>query len=197
VNFIDIAILIPVCWGIYRGFSKGFIIELASLTAIGIGIFAAVKFSDLTAAWLANYTELSTDWLPSASFIVTFITAVMLVFLLAKFLEKLINLSALSIVNKIAGAFFSGIKFLLIVSVLVILFEKFSLGKHEKTEKMKNESFLFHPVKELGMYFIPAIKNSRFLKELKKKAETGLSVNGSNSGQLFSFKVFEHSPASC
>jgi len=38
MNYFDIMIAIPLIWGIYKGFKKGFIIEIASFIALGLGI---------------------------------------------------------------------------------------------------------------------------------------------------------------
>ncbi len=41
MNLLDLLLLIPVVWLCIRGFSKGFIIELASLIGMVLGILAA------------------------------------------------------------------------------------------------------------------------------------------------------------
>lgn len=40
MNLLDLFMLIPVVWLCIRGFSKGFIIELASLIGLVLGILA-------------------------------------------------------------------------------------------------------------------------------------------------------------
>jgi len=45
MNYLDIALVIPMVYGIVRGFSKGIVNEITSLAAIGIGVYLALNFS--------------------------------------------------------------------------------------------------------------------------------------------------------
>ena len=45
MNYLDIIIIIPLIWGAYKGFRKGFIIEIASLIALILGIWGGINFS--------------------------------------------------------------------------------------------------------------------------------------------------------
>ena len=45
MNYIDIILAIPLVWAVYRGFTKGFIIEIASLIAMVLGVYGAIHFS--------------------------------------------------------------------------------------------------------------------------------------------------------
>ncbi len=42
MNWLDIGIAVPLVWGAYVGFKKGLVIELASLAALILGIYAAI-----------------------------------------------------------------------------------------------------------------------------------------------------------
>ena len=88
MNVLDIIFLIPLIWLAYRGFQKGFIIELSSLVALILGIYIAINFSGLTAGWLTDNFEISEKYLTIISFIVTFVVVVFGVFMIGKILEK-------------------------------------------------------------------------------------------------------------
>ena len=71
MNFIDIILIIPIIWFIYKGFKKGFIIEIASLIALFLGIYVAIHFSgNITSFIDDNSVEVKTHygsfkaWLP-------------------------------------------------------------------------------------------------------------------------------------
>ena len=55
MNILDIILLIPIAWFAYRGFTRGFIIELVSLIALVAGIFLAIHFSWFAAEFLADH----------------------------------------------------------------------------------------------------------------------------------------------
>ena len=47
INLLDIILLIPLLLFAWNGYKKGFIIELASLAALVLGLYMAFFFSDL------------------------------------------------------------------------------------------------------------------------------------------------------
>ena len=49
MNYFDIIFVIPLLWGAYKGFSKGFVLEIASFVALGLGVWGGLKFSYLSA----------------------------------------------------------------------------------------------------------------------------------------------------
>ena len=52
MNWIDFVIIILLVFGLARGYINGFVKELASLLALILGIWGAIKFSTWTAARL-------------------------------------------------------------------------------------------------------------------------------------------------
>ena len=48
MNYFDYLLLLPLVYGLYRGFTKGLIIELASLVALIAGVYGAMYLSSFT-----------------------------------------------------------------------------------------------------------------------------------------------------
>jgi len=48
-NHWDIILFIPLAFAAWKGFRKGFIVELASIIALIAGIYIAANFSEVTA----------------------------------------------------------------------------------------------------------------------------------------------------
>ena len=48
MNYIDIVILLFLLYGAFRGFSKGLIIEVATLAGLILGVFIAIRYSPFT-----------------------------------------------------------------------------------------------------------------------------------------------------
>jgi len=61
MNYFDIIIIAPLLWGAYKGFKKGFIIEIASLIALFFGIYGGIKFSSISANYLGNLFNISVN----------------------------------------------------------------------------------------------------------------------------------------
>jgi len=159
MNYFDVVIIIPLIWGAYKGFKKGFIIEMASLIALGLGIYGGMKFSSIAAVYLTQMFDISTKIMPLLSFAVTFIAIVVVVFTLAKMLQKVITMVALGIVNRIAGALFGVLKFSLIISVVLSLINSINEQVEFIDPIMKNSSILYTPISKVAALIIPEIKD--------------------------------------
>ena len=155
MNYFDIIIIIPLIWGGYKGFKKGFIIEIASFIALGLGIWGGMRFSSISAKYLSSAFEISENVMPLISFAVTFIAIVIVVFTFAKMLQKIITMVALGFINRATGALFGMLKFGLIMSVLInftnILNDQISFIEPE----MKNTSILYVPMGTIAPLIIP------------------------------------------
>jgi membrane protein required for colicin V production len=161
MNLLDMFILIPIAWGLYKGFTRGLIIELASIVAILLAVWGAVVFSDK----MAHYLKGTIDWQPAhlslLAFTVTFLAIVVLVMLLAKLLTGLADVAALGSLNKITGALFGAFKSLLLVSVLLFILAAAGKKITVISSTAKKESKLYKPVSSLATTLIPALKNSK------------------------------------
>ena len=62
MNTIDVILTIALSFGFLKGFYKGFIVEVASIGALFLGLMGAVKFPDFIAKLLNNFF----DWDPLA-----------------------------------------------------------------------------------------------------------------------------------
>jgi membrane protein required for colicin V production len=167
MNYLDIILAVPLLWAIYRGFTKGFIIEVASLIAIVLGIYGAIHFS----YYISDLLKLKSEYSALISFAITFIVIIIIVYLLAKMLEKSVNLLALGFFNKLAGAFFSLLKVAFILSVLLIIINKIDYKTGIIPEKIKYGSMLYPPVSSIAPLIIPKLN----FEEIQKKLENPLN----------------------
>lgn len=159
MNYFDILFIIPLLWGAYKGYNKGFVIEIASFIALGLGIWGGVKFSYISAEYLSQLFDISEKLMPLISFAITFILIVIAVFTVAKLLQKVIKMVALGFVNRLAGLLFGCLKFALIVSVVINLVGVINEKIPFIDEEMKNSSLLYHPLTKVAQIFIPGLKD--------------------------------------
>ena len=64
MNYIDIMFCIPLVWGLYKGFTKGLIIEAASFVAFGFGVWGAIHFSDFISQFFLDRVHWKSPYLP-------------------------------------------------------------------------------------------------------------------------------------
>jgi len=173
MNFLDILFLIPIVWFAYQGFKRGLIIELTSLLALILGIYAALYFSGYAANFLVNNMDMESKYVPVTSFILTFIVVVVVVYFVGKILEKLVNMVALGFLNKLAGSFFGILKAAIFLSIVLLIINQFNDDLISR-QKKKN-SFLYRPISGIAPLLWQKLENFDFkdskIEEVKEEME--------------------------
>jgi len=157
MNWIDIIILVLIILSAIRGFSRGFILELASLVGLIAGIYAAIYFSDFTRELLYRWFQWDGKYMPLISFLVTFAIVSAIVFLIGLLLEKIISLTALGLLNKLAGAVFAALQAVVMISVILYAINIFDHNKKVISEKAKSNSALYEPIASIVPSLLPFI----------------------------------------
>jgi len=168
---VDIIILIPLLWGLYKGFVKGAIIELASIVALIGGVYVAVRFCDYMSDKLKNTTNLNQEYIPLLAFSILFIVTVAAVYLVAKLAERFAKAVALGAVNKIAGAGLGAFKFAFALSFIVFILNAIDANGTFFTKDTKQKSVLLEPISQIAPFVIPRIQQSEFAQKVWTAAE--------------------------
>lgn len=134
-----------------------------TLIALGLGIFLAIRFSDMLSAYAVKEFDLSTEFLPILSFSAIFIAVVIGVHFIGKGLEKIVNMVAMKLVNKLAGALFGLLRTALIMSVLLTIINAFDAQASIVPKDLKKDSMLYAPLSMLAGKIVPAVKNSEWV----------------------------------
>lgn len=175
MNYIDIIIAIPLLWGLYKGFSKGLIVEIASLAALVLAVWGGIKFSDFFSGWMHDSLGWTSKYLPLISFAVIFIAVLLMVFGVAKLVERMAKAVSLDWLNKIGGAIFGMLKFGLLLSMLIFFLEAINKTISFIPEETKNNSLLYRPVQKIAPTIIPRLNESK-LGEMFPKSDS-VNVN--------------------
>ena len=157
MNILDIILAVPLLWFAYRGFQKGLVIELASLVALILGIWAAIHFSFFAADFLTDNFDIGPKYLPVTAFIITFIVVVLGVILVGKIVEKFINLIALGFLNKLGGLVFGIVKAAFFLSVIALIINSFDDDQSLVTPKLREGSLLYKPIERFAPSIIPML----------------------------------------
>ncbi|MFT4661344.1 MAG: membrane protein required for colicin V production [Patiriisocius sp.] len=179
MHLLDIVFLVPILWALYRGYKKGLIIEITSLVSLVLGVYGAIKLSGVTGQYLTEYFNMSEQNLGIVSFAVTFILIVGLIYFIGKMIEKMIDLVALSFVNKLGGAFFSGLKVAMIISIILVTLNGWNEKYNFLPDSVSDDSMFFEPLTKLSPTVMPFLQNSEWvqkgLEKLKSlKEESGV-----------------------
>jgi membrane protein required for colicin V production len=177
VNFIDILILIPVLWGFWRGFMKGVVMEVATLIAFFLGVWGGMKFSDLLAGWIRDGFDSQSPYIPLIAFALIFVGILLVVFAVAKFIEKAMEKTSIGVLNKIAGGIFGCFKFLLIISVIFFVIDAVEKSITVIPPAVKDHSLLYRPVATIAPKVIPGLRDSDLGKMIPDADSTGVDVD--------------------
>ena len=172
MNYLDIIICIPVAWGLYKGFTKGLILEIATLFSLLGAVWVAINFSDLITKFIHEKLGWTTHYVPIISFVVLFIGVLAGVYLLAKLVERSIDAASLGPVNRILGALFGAFKFALILSVIFFLFDAVQKSYPLISSDKKSGSLLYKPVAAIAPAVIPGLRASRLGDMVRQKWNT-------------------------
>lgn len=158
MNYIDLILGIILILAAIQGFRQGFIVELASLAALILGIWGAMHFSDWTADFITDITGYKSNHLSTIAFVVTFIAIVILIHVLGKVLDTAVKAVALGFLNRLAGIIFGVLKASVILSIFLLLFETIDENVHILPASQKAESKIYEPMKQLVPTLFPFIK---------------------------------------
>ncbi|CAM1334166.1 CvpA family protein [Tenacibaculum aestuariivivum] len=157
MNTFDIIIIVLLLFGFVRGVMKGLFVEVASLVALIAGVYGAMHFSYFISDWLKSSVNWDDKYISLAAFAGTFIIIIIIIALLGKVLTKIADFASLGILNKLLGGIFGVLKIGLILSVVLIVFEKMNDTIPFVSQDNLKESILYKPVKKIAPMIFPSI----------------------------------------
>lgn len=160
MSIIDIVLGALLLFGLIRGAMKGLFVEIASLVALVVGVYGAIHFSGFAAGFLESKVDWNEKTINIVAFAITFVIIVLAISLAGKALTKLADFAALGIINKLAGGVFGVLKIGLILSVLLIVFNKLNNTLPFMEQDDLEESILYKPVKSLAPMIFPNLIKS-------------------------------------
>ena len=158
MNYFDLILCIPLIWGAFNGFRKGLIIEVASLIALVAGIYGAMQLSFLVGNLINEHLDWSARLSQMAAFLITFILIVFLVHLIARGIQKLVKMIALGTINRVFGAIFGLLKYIVVVSSLLYFVNNIDKRYPFIPQIQKQESFLYKPISNIVPFVFPKLE---------------------------------------
>ena len=145
---LDILLLVPLLWAVFKGFKNGFIKEVFSLLALILGIFITYKFS--------YFVEEKLDGMFAAryiAFVITFFAVLIGVHFTGVLVEKAIKLVIPGFIDRVLGICFGVAKWLFICSILLLMLKAIDVKQKILTPKL-TETSIFYPYVEKSTSFI-------------------------------------------
>ena len=159
MNVLDIALGSLLLFGLVRGLMKGLFVEVASIVALILGVYGAIHFSDFAASFLENRVEWDEKYINITAFAITFIIIIVVIAIAGKALTKIADFASLGILNKLLGGLFGTLKIGLILSIVLIIFNKMNSNIPLIEDHELEDSMLYKPVKSIAPIIFPSIVN--------------------------------------
>ncbi len=150
MNYLDLIVVLLLAWFAFQGYRKGLVVEVASLAALILGIYAAVYFSHVTADFLVEYFSLTTKYLHIIAIILTFLLVVIAVVTVGRIVEKFVDLILLGFLNKLTGAVFGILKGAVILSLIIWVFNYFDSDQKLISPQTRSSAMLFEHVESIA-----------------------------------------------
>lgn len=144
MTFLDILLLIPICWFGFLGFKNGLIYEVSTIIALVLGCWVAYRFSD----WFA-LVIVGSDIARPLAMILTFAVVVVLVRLVGKAVQKIVKLTIPGAVDHIFGMLFGVGKVLVVASVILYLVQSLDRMEIIIKKETKEQSFTYKYVEPI------------------------------------------------
>jgi len=174
MNWIDLAIVVVLILSMVMGFINGLVKEVASLAALILGIWGAIKFSTFTAAKLYDYFDMTGQYVGVIAFIITFAIIVVIIHFIGIIADKIVNAVSLGFVNRLLGIVFGLLKSVLIMSVFFVVLNVINDKRHFLPEDKIEQSIFFNPISDIAPVIFPIIGEGGFgqsFDRFKKKPE--------------------------
>lgn len=157
---IDIVILACFLPAVFIGLKNGFIRQLVALAVVVLGILLAVRFSDVVSAWItAAKITLEPFWAKALSFVLIFVAVALVLNLLGKLLEKVLNIAMLGWLNRLLGLVLALATSALIIGTLVYLVNSANSLINFIPEDKIAESRFYKPLLEFVQKVFPYLKS--------------------------------------
>jgi membrane protein required for colicin V production len=157
MNYIDMFIAVLLIWAVFRGFTRGFIMQLTILAALALGVFAALKLSGFTARQLDNRLDMNSETLYLVAVAVTFILVFIAVNLIGRLIEKVVESVDLSFLNRIMGVVLSLAKTTIILGVLLVYINRLDLKFQFLPENTREHSLFYKPFTSVAIKIFPSL----------------------------------------
>jgi membrane protein required for colicin V production len=179
MEVIDVIILIPLIYGAWKGYKKGFIMELFTILALLVGLYAAFHFSDKITEMIVGKTHENPGYLPALSFLFLFLAVGAMIYFGGKALEQVLKIAQLSLLNKIIGSLIGLIKWGYLVGCVFVFFESIDNQERFITKKNKEHAIIFPAIIGLVSNSIPGVTNTHlfdYIDSVEKSRESNLTV---------------------
>ena len=158
MGVIDIIIVCCFLPALYFGIKNGLVRQLVAVAVIYFGITLSLRFSAPVADWIIEHVNMNEFWAKTVSFILVFFVVSLVLGLLGKLIEKILQISLLGWLNKLLGIVAALFVFTLVISALVYFVDSANNILEFIPKEKIEESRLYPVLLDLSKELFPRLK---------------------------------------
>ena len=162
MNWVDAIIVVILILSLVMGFINGLVKEVASLVALILGIWGAIRFSAFTAEKLYDYFDMTGRYVGIIAFLITFGIIVVIIHFIGILADKVVNAAALGFVNRILGIVFGLLKSILIMSVFFVILNAVDARRSFLPKETIEQSRFYNTISDIAPAIFPIIGEGGF-----------------------------------
>ena len=158
MNWFDLIVIILVLVSLGKGAFSGLVMQVASLAGLVLGAIFAGQLSALVAPELIRLTDASPHIIGPLSYIVAFIAILVGLFFAGKLVESFVEALQMNSLNRLAGAVFCCVKWVVLFSILLNLLVEFDQNKVLIKEDVREKSYTYPYITKISQTVIPYLR---------------------------------------
>ncbi len=162
MNWVDLVIVVILIVSAVSGFINGLIREAASLAALILGIWGAIKFSGFTAAKMYDFFDMTGHYVGIIAFLITFGVIVIIIHFIGLLADKIADAASLGFVNRLLGIAFGIFKSVLLMSVFFVILNAIDVRRPFLPHKTLEGSYFYNPISDIAPAIFPIIGEGGF-----------------------------------
>ena len=155
-----IDIIIAVCFlpCLFFGLKHGLVKQITSLCTIYFGVTLSLRFSAPVIEWLSSHVNISPLAAKMVSFLVIFFVIALLLSLLGRLVEKVLQITLLGWVNKVLGVAMAFIIFAVTLSAITFIVDQANNSLSFIPKEQISESRIYPELLKLSKLIFPYFK---------------------------------------
>jgi len=169
MKMLDLIILLPLIYGAYKGYKRGFIMSLFMLLAVIVGLYVAFHFTDVIVDYGMKHFEWISKYISPITFLSLFLVVGAGIYFGGKVLESVIKLAKLSVLNSLAGALLGLLQWTYFVGSLLLMLISFDQKEKIISKETKQHSIILPVMTSVLHGSIPGVSSSSLFDYYEKQ----------------------------
>lgn len=184
MNWFDFLVGVFLIIALFKGYQKGFIMQLVGLATIIIAAIFGGKLAQLILPELNRMIDTSPNIALALSYVLAFVAIALVVFLIGRVVQKFISVVQLSFINRVLGGVVALVSTMLVLSIVLNIVLILDVNETVIKKEIKESSFFFERVEAVVPAIVPYLNQEvlenvpeKYREEIERKSDSLLQFS--------------------